>query len=276
MSSLIRQHILQHAAGRTKFNTGCPRCELRNHRKDKKLALWVDLDKNLYKCFRCNSYGQVYPDNKRDWSPQDAIDSYVAEIPLPPEYQPLHGVSKRFQAYANYALKRQIPQNLWEPLCVGFCDTGPYRGRLILPIINSKRIEGWVARSVLPCDRNYLYPKGMRRGQVMFNADRLQKCEHSPILVVEGWLDAIYLWPHAVAVLGSPSHRHLELLAEAKDDVVFVLDGDAWVKGAACAMALQLNNKKSASVRLPPTLDPDDLPAEEVFSLAKSALGEST
>lgn len=274
MSNLIRQHILQHAAGRTKFNTRCPRCELRNHRKDKKLALWVDLDKNLYKCFRCDSYGQVYPNNKRDWSPQDAPDSFVTEIPLPAEYQPLHGVSKRFRAYTNYAHKRQIPEDLWAPLFVGFCDTGPYRGRLILPVINSGRLEGWVARSVLPSDRSYLYPPGMRRGQVLFNADRLQKCAHSPILVVEGWLDAIYLWPHAVAVLGSPSHKHLELLANAKDDVVFVLDGDAWVKGLASAMMLRLHGKKAASVRLPPTLDPDDLPAQVVHDLAMKSLQE--
>jgi DNA primase len=109
---------------------------------------------------------------------------------------------------------------------------------------------------------------------VLFNADRLQKCEHSPILVVEGWLDAIYLWPHAVAVLGSPSHKHLELLAQAKDDVVFVLDGDAWVKGQASAMTLRLNGKKAASVRLPPTLDPDDLPAQVVYDLALKSLQE--
>jgi hypothetical protein len=64
------------------------------------------------------------------------------------------------------------------------------------------------------------------------------------------------------------------LLAQAKDDVVFVLDGDAWVKGQASAMTLRLNGKKAASVRLPPTLDPDDLPAQVVHDLAMKSLQE--
>lgn len=272
---LIRRRVRIVSAGRTRFNTSCPVCEHRFHKKDKKHALWVDLDKNYCVCFRCNTRGQVYPDDKRDWSPQPANEICAATVPFPQHYQPLTSARRNQEAYTLYAETRHIPRELWDELHVGFCDAGPYRGRLILPIVNNNRLEGWVARSVLPRDRAYLYPKGMTRGSTMFNLSRIADPSPHPLLVVEGWLDAIYLWPHAVAVLGTPSKNHMEMLLSAKSDVVFVLDGDAWRQADALAMSLRLQGKRSGFVRLPPTLDPDEIDRDHLLTLADKARKES-
>jgi DNA primase len=112
----------------------------------------------------------------------------------------------------------------------------------------------------------------MSRGNTMFNLGRLQQKQNLPILVVEGWLDAVFLWPHAVAVLGMPSTWQMEQLARAPDPVVFVLDGDAWRTGEALSWRLKLDGRVSGFVKLPPTLDPDDLEPQVIFQQAAQAV----
>lgn len=264
----FRRYILEAAKGRTRFNAGCPLCAKRRHRADTKHALWVDLEKNWYRCYRCDAAGHVHPPGKPDWAPVEQHEIVAATVPFPSEYQDLKVATGRLSPYQHYARKRHIPENLWDQLHVGFCDTGKYSGRLILPIINNSKLEGWVARSIMQSSRPYLYPPGMSRGSTLFNLDRVGQKQNTPLLVVEGWLDAVFLWPHAVAVLGMPSTWQLEQLTKAIDPVVFVLDGDAWRTGETLSWRLQLEGKVAGYVKLPPTLDPDDLAPQDIVSQA--------
>jgi DNA primase len=99
----------------------------------------------------------------------------------------------------------------------------------------------------------------MQRGEVLYNHTALHVETERPVMVVEGVFDALALWPHAVAVLGKPSHFQVDALASAKRPVAIVLDGDAWQEGYALAMRLRLAGQRAGSVTLPPKTDPDEV-----------------
>ena len=143
-------------------------------------------------------------------------------------------------------------------------DGQDFRGRLIVPILSSDGSwVGYVGRdytkkSELP----YMYVRGMQRGRILYNRTALDVRTEKPVFVVEGTLDALYLWPDAVAVLGTWSTEHADFLLESKRPVVALLDGDAWRKGEALAMVLELHNVRSGFIKLPPKLDPDEVPRD--------------
>jgi DNA primase len=115
--------------------------------------------------------------------------------------------------------------------------------------------RSWQKDAELP----YLYGKGLQRRETLYNAAALNVQTDKPVMVVEGVLDALALWPDAVAVLGKPSEPQIWALADAARPVAVVLDGDAWSEGEALAMTLRLEGQRAGSVRLPPKTDPDEV-----------------
>jgi DNA primase len=118
----------------------------------------------------------------------------------------------------------------------------------------------------------YCYPRGMNRDGLLYNAPALQEQTARPCYIVEGSLDALALWPDAVAVLGKPLKSQLRILAAAKRPLVVALDGDAWNEGQALAWTLQSLGVRAASVRLPPKTDPDEVPRNWLDGQAAGAL----
>jgi hypothetical protein len=135
-----------------------------------------------------------------------------------------------------------------------------FRHRLVVPILgqDGETWLGHVGRSLLKDPPlPYLYSRGLSRGKILYNAKALQENTERPLLVVEGTLDAAFLWPDAVAVLGTWSDPQVELLRATKRPIAVVLDGDAWRKGEALALILQLYGVRAGYVRLPAGKDPD-------------------
>ena len=52
----------------------------------------------------------------------------------------------------------------------------PYAGRVIIPILDEDDITwlGWVGRTWYPSDKAYTYPKGMNRGNMLYNPRALR------------------------------------------------------------------------------------------------------
>lgn len=165
-------------------------------------------------------------------------------------------------------------EKLWATARIGACAEGFYAGRVIVPVLSPDGDWlGFVGRAwVKKHDVPYLYPRGMARREVLYNHAALLGEGDRPVFVVEGVMDALALWPDAVAVLGKPSAGQLIALAESPRPIAVALDGDAWAEGEKLAMQLQTEGQRAGNIKLPPGKDPDEVPRQWLDEEARRCL----
>lgn len=240
----------------------CPLCDSRVGKSDRRKSMGVS-QRGWYGCFRCGARGWLpWADRQAEAAPPEPEPG---ELGPPEDFVPLataDGLRSLALAPArDYLASRRVRAALWDEVGIGACATGRYSGRVVVPVVDARgEWLGWVARSWVPVDRPYLYPRGMHRAAIVFNARALLVHTDRPLVVVEGVFDALALWPDGVALLGKPSDPQVEMLAGAARPVAVVLDGDAWREGESLALRLRLLGQRAGHVRLPPTLDPDEVP----------------
>jgi hypothetical protein len=170
--------------------------------------------------------------------------------------------------------RRGLARELIEEAGIGACVSGYWSGRIIIPTLAPDTGEWmwYVGREWFDGgEKPYLYPKGGRAG-VLYNHSALLVETETPVLVVEGCLDALACWPDAVAVLGKPNPSQIDALVATRRPVCVVLDGDAYDDGWALAMKLRLEGQRAGSVRLPPRVDPDEVDAGALWDAVARAL----
>ncbi len=247
------------------YRGNCPECLARTGKADHKQALAINVRSGVFWCWKCGLKGRIA--NAPELPPDDPRDPRDAIVEPPEGYVTLASedglTSLSLEPARTYAEKR-CPRDMWLDTGIGACVRGPYAGRVIVPIRDEDDHTwlGWVGRTWYPSDKAYTYPKGMNRGNMLYNARALREETDEPLLVVEGVFDAIWLWPNAVAVLGKASELQMEALATTSRPVVAVLDGDAWMEGYAMMQRLRLHGRVAGYVRLPPKLDPDEVPRD--------------
>lgn len=253
------------------YRANCPECLSRTGKADYKQALAINVRSGVFWCWKCQVKGRLQ--NAPELPPEDDRDPRDTIISPPEGYVTLASKdgqeSLSLEPARRYAAKR-CPPEMWLDTGIGACSRGPYAGRVIIPILDEDDLTwlGWVGRTWYPSDKAYTYPKGMNRGNMLYNPRALREDTEEPILVVEGVFDALWLWPNAVAILGKASELQMEALATTSRPVVIVLDGDAWMEAYAMMLRLRHHGRVAGYVRLPPKLDPDEVPrdwlAEEV------------
>jgi hypothetical protein len=217
-------------------------------------------------CFKCGIRGRV-----EGFEPGENLPA--------PEAQPVRtweppqgfvevgrgdGATAEVTAYARRFLEEERKlkdRNVWRAARVGCCLEGWYNDRLVVPVLTpDDEWNGFVTRAIGdPGDKpKYLYPKGMDRQQ-LYNMSALLVQTDEPVLVVEGVLDSLALWPNSVAVFGGWTDQQIWALADCARPVVAVMDGDAWEDSRDMAMRLKLEGQRAGWVRLPPRVDPDEV-----------------
>lgn len=264
--------------GKGWVRANCPLCILVVGKADRKASLGHNVRSLRYKCFRCGSSGK-FPEPIPEYA--EFVDDGAAEVELgiePPEnfmLLDLPEAREQFvmqQAY-EYLYGRGIDDGMIEDFCIGACWGGPFSGRVVLPLLGADNswlwfsARSWFKKSDFP----YKYPKG-QRGGVLYNHAALFAASDKPILVVEGVFDAIALAPYGVAVWGKPTDENMWAFEAARRPVVFVLDGDAHEEAWARAQWLRLRGVQAGSVKLPPKVDPDELPRQLIFDTALRSL----
>lgn len=264
------------------FRANCPFCLERTGKEDRKQAWSILMSKGIYHCFKCAVAGRI-----RGWEgSDDAMPE--AEILAPPvEIEAPEGFVELMQEPCRSSFAAEAPkaylrsrgltdESVWAAAHLGVCFTGKQAGRIIVPILSTaNEWLGWVGRvwqkkAPLP----YIYPRGMPRGQVLYNHDALLVKTLQPVLVVEGVLDALAFWPHAVALLGKVGGEQMDALVASRRPVAVVLDGDAWREGEALALSLRLEGQRAGNVRLPPGKDPDEMNKTWVWEKSYACLEE--
>jgi hypothetical protein len=271
-----------HPAQSNWYRCPCPFCPVKIGKTDKRFSLAINIDTWKYRCWRCHSYGRL-PHEPAAVSGMTLVRSLTEEVIViePPESfsllteEPMVSAESTAEARA-YLKKRGVTKEIARECNIGVCLQGRQAGRLIVPVIEpgTGRWQGWVGRvwHSRPIVLRYVYPRGMKRGELLFNQRVLYEETDEPIYVVEGVFDALPHYPRAVACLGKPSHLQKKLLLQTKRPIIVALDGDAWQEAQGLSLWLKVQGRKSGFIRFPPSSDPGNCSPTDLVKLGEAAL----
>lgn len=267
----------------------CPVCsyEIRGlDHGDGKGNLEINYKLDVFKCWSCaethDTHGSLFKLIKKYGNPRhlkkylllkpediETKKPYYKKIRLPKEFISFNNIPKAYklthhyrQAF-EYIKKRNISEEQIAKYNIGFCYTGDYAGRIIIPSYDENdEINYFIARSYLTKTKmKYKNPEAQKE-TIIFNEKHINWDDR--VYLVEGVFDSIFL-PNSIPLLGKfvPQMLFDKLYKNAKD-IVIVLDGDAWDDAVRLYHKIncgKLMNKVSI-IKLPKEVDIADLKGE--------------
>jgi len=225
----------------------CPFCK---HHKPK---LSVNIKKNCFKCWVCDARGKdnyylvkrfANFNQQQEWlkltNQTDICEfevmfsgSYRREkikqiLELPEQYKPLFNATEFLysQRPLNYLKKRGITQKQLLDWKIGYCTSGEYKDRIIVPSFSEEGdLNYFVARSYTGDWMKYKNPPASKN--VIFNDLNIDW--EKDVILVEGVFDA-FKEPNMIPILGSTIVESSELfqkIVENNCKVYIALDSDA-------------------------------------------------
>jgi DNA primase len=239
---------------RCQVSFDCPVCsyDIKGLEKgDGKGNLEVNYKYGVFKCWVCaeshETHGSIHklirkygtPRHLKKYEllrPEDTEDKtkrVYKQVKLPKEFISFKEASAglkmtpQYRQAFNYIKKRNITDVMLQMYNIGFCYTGDYENRIIIPSYDeNKNVNYFIARSYLQKTRmKYKNPEAQKE-LIIFNEYLINWDE--TIYIVEGAFDSIFI-PNAIPMLGKFMSEHLfdKLYNNAKK-IVIVLDPDAW------------------------------------------------
>lgn len=247
------EHLLgkSHKRARANHAFHCPFC---NHRKPKLEINMATNEKghNPWECWVCQTRGRTIRSLLKQLNtPKDQAALILKYLPkgseieytgvsiveLPKEYQRLDQATST-SVVANlvkkYLYDRGLTDNDFIKYGIGYCTSGEYGGRVILPSYSgSNRLNYFVGRSF---DGNYFKYKNPESSKDIIFYENLINWD-CPIILCEGVFDAIAIRRNAIPILGKSISNELwrKLLTSKLTDIYIALDLDA--QDAALKMA---------------------------------------
>lgn len=218
---------------------------------DGKGNLEINYKRNVFKCWVCaethDTHGSLYKLIKK-YGNNKQLKKYVllkpeddgdqpkrnfVQVRLPKEFIPFKDASMglkmtpHYKQAFNYIQKRNITDLMIQMYNIGFCYSGHYEHRIIIPSYDSEnRLNYFVARSYLNNTKMKYKNPEVDKETLIWNEHLINWDE--PVYIVEGAFDSIFL-PNSIPMLGKFMTRNLfnKLYDNAKK-LVIVLDPDAW------------------------------------------------
>ena len=221
----------------------CPFC---NHRKPKlEINMATNEEgKNPWECWVCQTKGRTIRSllyqlkTPREQSneilkylPKGSYIEYkgLSIIELPKEYQPLYSATKTSvvaNLVRNYLYERGLTDNDFIKYSIGYCTTGEYGGRVIIPSFSeSGSLNFFVARTY---DGNYYKYKNPEASKDIIFFENLINW-NQPIILCEGVFDAISIKRNVIPILGKSISNSLykKIIISKVKDIYIALDTDA-------------------------------------------------
>jgi len=239
---------------RCQVSFDCPVCSYDIKGLDKgdgKGNLEVNYKYGVYKCWVCaesnETHGSIYKLIKQFGNPkqlkkyellrpedtEDGTKRIFKKVVLPKEFIAFKEASAglkmtpQYRQAFNYIKKRNITDLMLQMYNIGFCYTGLYENRIIIPSYDeNNQLNYFIARSYLQrSKRKYMNPEAQKE-ILIFNEHLINWNE--TIYIVEGAFDSIFI-PNSIPMLGKFMSQHLfdKLYNNAKK-IVIVLDPDAY------------------------------------------------
>ncbi len=252
MSSQILLGFIENILGksnkraRENYAFTCPKC---NHHKPKLEINFHTNEKgeNPFECWVCGFKGRTIRSllkqlqvpaeqaheilkyigrgEERQYAPIKAVE-------LPKEFQPVYGASTT-SVIANkvrkYLYNRGFTDKDFIKYNIGYCNTGEYAGRIIVPSYNeNNQLNFFVARTFEDAYHKYRNPETSKD---IIGFENLINW-NMPIVLVEGVFDAIAVKRNAVPILGKSLSAALikKIVSSELQDIYIALDKDAFKK----------------------------------------------
>ncbi len=234
------------------YQMRCPKCF------DKKRHLGINIEVGVSNCFRC-SFKPVLRELLVEYGGlsfsdvQELLGETVTKVKvksdevkiasLPDGYERLENVREGLGVLSRLWLQEQrIDEDSWEELQLGVVikKNSNYFGRLIIPVLDDRKVVYWLGRALLDTiSPKYMFPD-ISRSNVLWGMNYLSN-ERKEVFITEGWKDAYRV--KGIALLGSSmSEGQIEKLQSRLGESVVVsvmLDRDAWGKGFKIANNLR-------------------------------------
>ena len=218
---------------------------------DGKGNLEINYKRGVYKCWSCaethDTHGSIFKLVKKYGTPRqnkkflllmpeevDEVKRVYKKVYLPREFVSFKDVSQglkltpQFKQAWNYIKKRNITDEMIEKFNIGFCYTGLYENRIIIPSYDTElTLNYFIARSYLSKTKlKYKNPE-VQKEIIIWNEHLINWEER--LYIVEGAFDSIFV-PNSIPMLGKFMSDNLfkTIYTNAKKDIVIVLDPDAW------------------------------------------------
>jgi DNA primase len=265
----------------------CPFC---HHHKKK---LQINIQTQQWHCWVCDAKGkriqrllrrlhvdshklkkiyEIYGDDYVVYS--NNTEEEKVELRLPNEFQSLlkkpKGVNPLFGKVKEYARKRGISQGDIKRYNIGYCDSGHYANRIIIPSYdNNNRLNYFIARSVFDEEKFKYKNPPVSKNVIMFEN---QINWNEPITLVEGVFDAMAVKRNAIPLLGKfvPKTLNDTIYKKEVKNINILLDEDA--QEQALRYTVQYQNQGITTKNIKPTdKDASDMGFSEVNTKLKES-----
>ena len=263
----------------------CPFC---HHHKKK---LQVNIKTQYWHCWVCDAKGrkiqrllkrlhvdsrkqkklfEIYGDDYVVYN-KDTVDERV-ELRLPSEFKsllkvPTGKIKPVYKKALKYAEERGITKEDITRYNIGYCDTGMYSNRIIIPSYDlDNRLNYFIARSIHSEEKFKYKNPPVSKNVIMFEN---QINWNEPITLVEGAFDAIAVKRNVIPILGKfiPNKLNNAIFKNEVKSINILLDEDA--QQQALRYTMQFSNQGISTKNIIPT---DKDASEMGFSKINSKL----
>jgi DNA primase len=251
---------------------------------DQKGKLYISTEKGIWQCWVCHETGtfrdlvrQVSLNKKKDIStkdfegvldkvPKPVILTEEEKIDWPESYQSLYNDTGDVGYEAKeYILQRGITESQTYYYRIGYCLSGRYSKRIIIPTFNDKdELVTFVARDYTGNQKPKVLTPLSKPGthgvkDYVFNLHRAAVLSH--ILIGEGVFDAISLGERGVAIFGKTvtDIQLAKIINKKPQRITIVLDPDAKTEANRLANQLVLHCSDVKIATLPNGVDPNSV-----------------
>lgn len=277
----------------SQLQVNCPRCQERDglSHPDGKFNLEINSRRKLFRCWKCDepkfsgSLGRLikifggaidydmyvsYAGNYHNYEEENEEKEYV-QVKLPDEMilfsQMDAGNPDHFEAYNYLVNDRKIDRSIILKYRLGFCITGKYAERIIIPSFdNNGEVNYFVGRyygNDLKTKRKlpYLNPES-DKDAIIFNEGMINW--DSTVYLIEGVFEMLSFPVNCIVMLGKTLSIKLFMkLKEQKPNVVVLLDPDAYNNAVDLIHVLRTiyvgSENKVKIIKLPTNDDLDEL-----------------
>ena len=265
----------------------CPFC---HHHKKK---LQINLETQQWHCWVCDSKGkriqsllrklqvdssklkkiyEIYGDDYVVYS-NDSEEEKI-ELRLPNEFQSLlnepRGLNPMFRKVKEYAKTRNITREDIIRYNIGYCESGIYGGRIIIPSYDgNNRLNYFIARSVFEEEKFKYKNPPVSKNIIMFEN---QINWNEPITLVEGVFDAMAVRRNAIPLLGKfvPKKLNESIYTKGVKNINILLDTDAQDQALYYTMQFQNQGINTKNV-VPSEKDAGEMGFSEINHILKQS-----
>lgn len=207
--------------------------------------------------------------------PKNYIAAEEKEVKLPESYRLITFGNSMVAKVARKNLEKRGFDILKLAMAgIGYCTTGDYENRIIIPFYEGGKLVYFNARRIFAEGSKFKNPSaeefGIGKSLLIFNIDAL--AVYRKIYLVESATNSLTLGGNAIAIGGKDlsNYQASKILQSPVEYVVIGLDSDAW--GKAIEAALKLTPyKKVKLLRMPEDEDINDIGSKATRKLEKQS-----